>query len=236
VAGAASYALQVSTGVSFATTVLSQTDITGSSALISGLANNTTYYWELNASNTDSTSVWTSAWQFTTNIASWNMSNDYSGTYNPNNAWSYGRKWRADSNSFTLMTVNWGTKGWYFGNSGGNPSMQAGGNPVELWAYDNSNGLPTVRWTSPTSTYYQFTASFTGGDSRGVSVECYVALNNQVVDSASISLNGASANFSSDTLFINQGSYIDFLIKWNGQVPASYSWTDAKAIINEYLK
>jgi len=64
--GATSYRLQVSTNTSFSPTVFNQTGIAGTSHAASGLANNTTYYWRVNATNSGGTSVWSSTWSFTT--------------------------------------------------------------------------------------------------------------------------------------------------------------------------
>jgi hypothetical protein len=66
---AASYAVQVSTSGAFSTTVVSQTGITGTSRAVSGLVNNTTYYWWVNATNSVGASAWSSVWNFTTAIA-----------------------------------------------------------------------------------------------------------------------------------------------------------------------
>jgi hypothetical protein len=68
VTGAVSYALQVSTASGFGTTVLSQSAITGLSQNVS-LANNVTYYWRVNVTGA-TTSLWSSAWSFSTMIAS----------------------------------------------------------------------------------------------------------------------------------------------------------------------
>lgn len=64
--GATSYSLQVSTISSFSTTVVNQTGITTTSYAVSGLANNTTYYWRVNASNACKPGDWSSTWSFTT--------------------------------------------------------------------------------------------------------------------------------------------------------------------------
>ncbi len=69
VTGAATYNIQVSTAANFATVVSSQTGLTGLTASLSGLANSTTYYWEVNAANIDGTSPWSSVWSFATIIA-----------------------------------------------------------------------------------------------------------------------------------------------------------------------
>ncbi len=64
--GAATYAAQVSTVSTFASTVVNQTGILATSAAITGLAYGTTYYWRSNATNTVGTSVWSSVWSFAT--------------------------------------------------------------------------------------------------------------------------------------------------------------------------
>lgn len=64
--GATSYRLQVSTSAGFATTVFDQSGITGTSKNISGLVNNTLYYWRVNATNAGGTSNWSEVRSFTT--------------------------------------------------------------------------------------------------------------------------------------------------------------------------
>jgi hypothetical protein len=78
--GAASYGLQVSTSSSFSSTVVNQTGITTTSYAASGLSNNTTYYWRVNATNAGGTSSYSTGWSFTTNVShsialpqGWNM-------------------------------------------------------------------------------------------------------------------------------------------------------------------
>ncbi|MEX0737536.1 MAG: fibronectin type III domain-containing protein [Bacteroidota bacterium] len=64
--GAASYQLQVSTDPSFTTTVVDQSGITDVSYSVSGLADNTLYYWQVNATNGGGTSSYSATWSFTT--------------------------------------------------------------------------------------------------------------------------------------------------------------------------
>jgi hypothetical protein len=80
VPGAASYALMVSTAANFTTTILSQAGLTGVSASLAGLADGTTYYWEVNATNSGGTGLWSSTGNFTTLVnfslavePGWNM-------------------------------------------------------------------------------------------------------------------------------------------------------------------
>ncbi len=67
--GATTYAAQVSTISTFASTVSNQTGLVATSAAVGGLANGATYYWRANATNTAGTSAWSSVWSFTTIVA-----------------------------------------------------------------------------------------------------------------------------------------------------------------------
>ncbi|MEK9138978.1 MAG: fibronectin type III domain-containing protein, partial [Bacteroidota bacterium] len=67
--GAASYRLQVSTDASFTTTVFDQSSITNTSQAVTGLVNNTPYYWRVNATNAIGTSPYSAVWSFTTIVA-----------------------------------------------------------------------------------------------------------------------------------------------------------------------
>jgi hypothetical protein len=63
---ATSYRLQLSTSLTFSTTVFDQSNITGTSQPISGLINNTLYYWRVNATNGCGTSNYSEPFSFTT--------------------------------------------------------------------------------------------------------------------------------------------------------------------------
>jgi hypothetical protein len=65
-ANATSYHLQIATVNTFTSTVLDSSDITGTSAIISGLKNSMQYHWRVNASNETGTSAWSPHWAFTT--------------------------------------------------------------------------------------------------------------------------------------------------------------------------
>jgi len=64
--GASTYRLQVSTSSTFSTLLVDDSTLTSTSRLVNSLANNTTYYWRVNAKNTYGTSGWSSTWNFTT--------------------------------------------------------------------------------------------------------------------------------------------------------------------------
>jgi hypothetical protein len=62
---AVTYELQVSTDAGFSSFMVYVGSITGTSYSITGLANNTTYYWRVRADNGDGVSAWSPAWNFT---------------------------------------------------------------------------------------------------------------------------------------------------------------------------
>jgi len=67
--GAVTYRLQVSTSISFATTVVNDSTLIGTSKAITGLTVGTKYYWRVNAKNTAGTSAYSTIWDFTTIVA-----------------------------------------------------------------------------------------------------------------------------------------------------------------------
>jgi hypothetical protein len=64
--GATSYQLQVSTDSSFASTIVNESGITGTSYGVTGLTDGATYYWRVNATNAGGTSSYSAPWNFTT--------------------------------------------------------------------------------------------------------------------------------------------------------------------------
>ena len=59
-----SYNLQVSTAENFSTTLISKTGISGTSYDLSGLSNNTIYYWRISSANGTTNSPWSNTWVF----------------------------------------------------------------------------------------------------------------------------------------------------------------------------
>ena len=66
VSGAVLYHLQVSSVSTFASTVVDDSAITAGTKAITGLVNNTTYYWRVNAKNIGGTSAWSGIFSFKT--------------------------------------------------------------------------------------------------------------------------------------------------------------------------
>jgi hypothetical protein len=66
VAGAATYNLQVATDNAFAAIVYDNGTLTGNSGTVGPLADTTTYFWRVNATNPSGTSGWSTVWSFTT--------------------------------------------------------------------------------------------------------------------------------------------------------------------------
>jgi hypothetical protein len=66
VSSATSYAVQVSTVSTFASTVSSRTGVTAASAAVGGLVTGIGYYWEVNATGAGGTSAWSGVWSFST--------------------------------------------------------------------------------------------------------------------------------------------------------------------------
>jgi hypothetical protein len=67
--GAIWYRLQVSTDSTFSTIIVRDSTLADTSLQVGSLANDTTYYWRVNATNANGTSLYSTAWHFTTIVA-----------------------------------------------------------------------------------------------------------------------------------------------------------------------
>lgn len=162
--------------------------------------------------------------------ASWDVSGDYSITHNPNGVWSYCRKWSVEGLAADVMSVRWGSSGWYLGNVGhGGPAFQAG--PI-LWAKNNSNGYPATRWRCPKDGFYRVEGTFRGADSRGVDNFVYVVVAGQIVFADRIRTPGEQVAFELDPGFFEAGASIDFVVVWAGGVYSEYGWTGLNAVVS----
>ncbi len=66
VSGASTYRVQLSANSDFSSTVVDDSTLTSPSKAVGPLSTSTTYYWRVNAKNTDGTSAWSDVWSFTT--------------------------------------------------------------------------------------------------------------------------------------------------------------------------
>jgi hypothetical protein len=155
VTGATSYTLQISTVSDFSTAIVNQAGINSISYGVNGLANNTVYYWRVNAVNTQGIGEWSTARSFTTIITSpaaptlvdpantatdvpinqiltWNAVSG-SGSYNVQ---------VSTSSAFTSTIVNATTLGTSYNLS------SLGYNTVYYWRVQASNIGGTSAWTS----------------------------------------------------------------------------------------
>ena len=176
--------------------------------------------------------------------STWDITTDYSSVNNPNGVWEYGRKWTIESSAFDLMSFRWDTSGtlssggigWYMGNWGhGAPSMLDGNGTTvgpRVWAKNNSNGMPVIRWTSSQAGSYSIDALFTGADNRGVDNFVYVAVNDSLVFSDRVSSNLATAGYSVGNISLQAGDHVDFMIAWAGGVNSEYGWTEVEGTIS----
>lgn len=159
----------------------------------------------------------------------WDSIRDYSTTSNPNGAWSYCRTWTTSAQSVDVMRWRWAS-GWWLNNPGhGGPSILDG---VSLWAKNNSNGYPVVRWTCPRLGRYRFSGVFEGADSRGVDNLVYVAVNGSVLFNGHVNSPTSVVPFSGAGLILHPGDHVDFLLRWNGGVYSEYGWTRLRALIS----
>ena len=68
--GAASYRVQLATDSLFTNIVVNDSTVTTTSRIVTGLLNNTKYYWRVNAKNTNGVSAYSTVWNFSTLIIS----------------------------------------------------------------------------------------------------------------------------------------------------------------------
>lgn len=80
--GARSYHLQIATDSAFLSLVVNDSTLTIDSMIVrSVLANNTKYFWRVNASNTNGVSEWSNIWSFTVSPISYGMKLIPAGTF-----------------------------------------------------------------------------------------------------------------------------------------------------------
>lgn len=159
------------------------------------------------------------------------IAGDYSTVNNPSGDWVYGRTTDIAVSTLTTMNVRWAS-GWYLGNAGhGGPSvLDSSGDGPSLWAKDNSNGFPVIRWTAPSSGVFDIVGEFEGNDSRGVDNQVYVVINGTSVFSDAVTSPTDIAPFSVAGVVLAAGDHVDFLLTNTGG-NTEYGWTRVDATI-----
>ena len=165
VSSAASYALRVSTVSSFLTTVTAQNSLSTGNGQINGLANNTRYYWMVNATNAGGTSAWSSMWSFTTIPLAPGvplLSSPTNGALNQSAAptFSWGSVSGATSYSFQLSTVSSFSPNILSGTNLQSTSIAASGLAnlsKYYWRVNAANAGGTSSWSS----VWSFTVNLT---------------------------------------------------------------------------
>jgi len=150
----------------------------------------------------------------------YDIANDFSGTSNPNGAWSYGYKGLlsgSPTGAFSLSTSQQFTPypGWYgvageiWQNESGTTAFSIAPGAVAVNA--DSNSTSTVRWTAPASGKISFTGAFGPGDNYPNDPR-----NGGVfLDNASLWQQQTPGSFSFSNQSVSQGDTLDFTVWGN---------------------
>ena len=196
---------------------------------ITGLDPNSKYYVRAFASNNNVIFYGEELSLYTLPIFrdSSNIWDNFSEVNNPNNGVAFGRKWSADGEDFDLFTYYDGT--WLLGPENWDSPRIGLGN---LWANDNSQGLPTVRWECPADGLYYLRYWSWGNDaSESVNVINYIAINDSIYYRHNLNSFDDTLNYSINRLELNKQDYIDFLIMYNGGPTSNNNWVIVNATI-----
>ncbi len=172
---------------------------------------------------------------------SWNIVDDYSTTSNPIGPWSYGRTFTTTVETFNLLPSRWhnvsaGGTGWYLGGSQWWPSIcdpaVCGGLPgVWMWAFNNSNGYPVARWTSPASGYYDISGQFNGYDDPAIDNIGYVTVDGVIAFNEHVGHSSPVTAFGLEDVFVPMGGTVNFFSVWSGNGEAD-AWFSVNATIS----
>jgi len=155
----------------------------------------------------------------------------YSTVSNPSGNWTYARTNSVTASTVDVLGVRW-EAGWYLGNFGhGGPSvLDSTGTGPSLWAKDNSNGFPVIRWTAPSAGVYDVLGEFEGNDPRGVNNNVYVVVNGAIEFNDLLTSPSDIAPFTMNALALSSGDYVDFTLTNNGG-NTEFGWTRINAAI-----
>jgi hypothetical protein len=156
----------------------------------------------------------------------WDSQAQWSTASNPAGAWSYGRKWAAESDGFDLMGYRWqnysaGGTGWYLGGTQWAPSVM---DVSYMWPNGNENGIPATRWTCPSDGYYDLGATYMYGyNSVGA-----VSLSGAVLWSGPLTGTSDTLEVALTGIFVQAGQHVDFTTQWSGVGSYNnWTWVDA---------
>jgi hypothetical protein len=175
------------------------------------------------------------AFTITVSEATWDVAGQYSLANNPNGAWSYGYK-LVPTGDFTLMTYilrNQDGTFWLRANGIWSPSIVAPGYfpGPQLWAGQNTSGIPAIRWTCSTPGTYRVHATFIGNDGA-TRVLVAIVNGSTTVFSGAVQALGSTASHDG-TVSLQAGDHLDFVVSWDGT--SSYTpggWTGLTGTIS----
>jgi hypothetical protein len=101
---------------------------------------------------------------------------------------------------------------------------------VWMWAKDNEEGCPAIRWTSPKGGRFNINGSFRGEDKSFAEVVAYVVVNGVVVFEGKVT-KGEALGFNVKDVPIQTEGKIDFIIMWGGAGDAAGNWTKIDGVV-----
>lgn len=182
-------------------------------------------------------------------VTSWDAAADFSGTFNPSGAWSYG--WSASRGSaFNLDTVATTVSGlnvWNYSSTQVEPDVFYNGttstinpahtNPIPAGTLAFHPG-PTgqnaiVRWTAPSTGSYNLAATFTGRDQVGpTTTDVAVLSKGTQLWAGEVTGFLATQTFSAGPLNLSAGDSIDFTVGFGTDRTYLYDSTGLSAAIS----
>lgn len=110
------------------------------------------------------------------------------------------------------------------------PSVKRLKDGVWMWAKDNEEGCPAIRWTCPKAGRFNIKGSFGGEDKSFAEVLAYVVVNGAVVLEGKV-MKGEALGFNVKDVPIQSEGKIDFVIKWGGAGDAAGNWTKIDGVV-----
>ena len=159
--------------------------------------------------------------------AQWNLSNDFSGSLNPNGVWTFGSRTLGNLASSTLSAYTSSSsfygwdQTWY---SGSLPAVTKNTTsntqsfstfayaPYQVGLHPGPSGeYSIVRWTAPTSGSYALASTFIGIDCCVTSTDVHVLVNGTSYFSSFVNGYGASQSYS-NTFALTAGDNVELVV------------------------